>query len=369
MSQRLFYGFLLLYLLALLHLVTTLPIGPHEALVYYEDHGILGYLAHLCDGCFGNSLDFRLPFLLFGVMNIPLFYYISYFYFKNSEESYLATTIFLLLPGIITASVIINIAVIVIGLVLSFIILYEKQHHLSAYVVMVLLLLVHDASIIFFIGVAIFALSRTEYYLFSLSLLLGVLSLLLFNGLDIGGVPKGKFLELFGLYMALFSPLVFFYFFYALYRIWIKETKGILWYISFTAFMVSIFLSFRQQVIMTDVAPYVIVAVVLMLVTYHKTLHVRLPQFQQGYIVGYRIVMGSLVLSAVIIFFHSTLFIFLKDRRQHFAYRFYQPYWLSLELKKRGQNCYTVKDKRVQYQLRYYGIKECSSLDVPKIHN
>jgi len=369
MSREYFYGFVLLYVSALFYLVITLPMGPHEALVYYEDKGILGGLTHVCEGCFGNQLDFRLPFLVFGFLNLFLFYCMSQHYFSQTEESFLATTIFALLPGIITSAVIVNIAVIVITLVLGFIIFYEKQQRWWQYVIMLLLLLVHDASVIFFIAVAIFAIFKRKKGLFSLALVSAGVNLLVFNGLDISGVPKGKFLELFGLYMALFSPLVFFYFFYALYRIWLKESKDILWYISFTAFIFSIFLSFRQRVIMTDVAPYVIVSVVLMLVIYHKTLYVRLPQFQRGYILGYRVLMGSLLISAMIIIFHPLLFLFLKDKTKHFAYRFYQPYWISLKLNEIGQNCYTVNDKRLQYQLRYYGIRACLSTDVPKIHN
>jgi hypothetical protein len=368
-SQKLFYLFIFLYVLALGYLILKLPIGPHEAWVFYEDQGVLGEFTHLCEGCFGNQLDFRLPFFIFGLLNILLFFYLSKLYFSKLEDSYLSTTIFALLPGIITSAVIVNIAVIVITLVLGFIIFYENKQIFWQSLAMVLLLFVHDASVIFFIAVAIFAAFRRNQKLFYLAIFLSAISLLIFNGLDIGGVPKGKFLELFGLYMALFSPLVFVYFFYALYRIWLKEKKEILWYISFSAFVFSIFLSFRQQVIMTDFAPYVIVSVVLMVVIYHKTLYVRLPQFQKKYILGYRVVMASLILSSLIILFHSLLFDMIEDKSKHFAYPFYKPYWLALELKENGQNCYTTKEKREEYQLQYYGIGVCQDSNVPKIHN
>ena len=234
---------------------------------------------------------------------------------------------------------------------------------------MFLLLFIHDASVIFFISLSIYFAFKRDSKLFGISIIFTAISLLYFNGLDIGGKPKGKFLELLGLYVALFSPLVFIYFFYALYRIWLREKKDILWYISFTAFVLSILLSLRQQVIMTDFAPYVIVAVVLMLVMYHKTLLVRLPQFQKGYRLGYRIVITSLVVSSLIIIFHQPLFYLFKDKREHFAYPFYKPYWLKLKLSEIGQNCYTAKRKKIQYQLKYYGIDECKDIDVPKIHN
>jgi len=369
-SRIRFYPFVLLYVVGLFYLVVRLPIGPHEALVLYQGEGVVvDWLTHLFEGVWGNQLDFRLPFLLFGMLNIPLFLMMARGYFDSEEDSYLATAIYLLLPGIITASVIVNIAVVVITLVLVFILCYKRDNIIGEYLVMIALLFVHDASVIFFIAVAIFSAFKRNQKLFYMAILLSGISLLYFNGLDIGGKPQGKFLELFGLYVALFSPFVFIYFFYALYRIWLKEEKDILWYISFTAFVLSIFLSLRQQVIMTDFAPYVVVSVVLMVLIYHKTVYVRLPQFQRNYWLGYRIVIGSLLVSASMIFFHESLFYIIRDKTKHFAYPFYKPYWISLELKEIGQNCYTAERQRMQYQLYYYGITPCQKRDVPKIHN
>ena len=368
MSRLYFYIFIPLYLMALSYLAISLPIGSHEASIYYESSGVLYELTHFCDAWFSNSLAFRLPFLFFGFLNILLFYKMSQHYFENIEESYLATTVFALLPGIITATILVNIAVLVITLVLFFLIFYEKKQIVGQAVAMLGLLLIHNASIIFFSALAIFSLFQKNRKLFIISMLLSVISLLYFNKLEIGGKPTGEFLELFGLYIALFSPLVFFYFFYALYRIWLREKKDILWHISFTAFVLSILLSLRQQVHMTDFAPYVIVSVVLMLLTYYKTLYVRLPQFQTYYRLGFTIVFSSLLLSAMIIIFHQSFFYLLDDKSKHFAYQFYEPYWQVLELKEIGQNCYTVQNQKVQYQLKYYGIQKCEELTVPKIH-
>jgi hypothetical protein len=368
MTKREFYIFIFLYAISIFYVAIELPIGPNEATVFYTDTGFLYYTTHIFHGLFGNNLDFRLPFLLFGLLNIYLFFLMSRNYCKEISESYLATTIFALLPAIITSSVIVNIAVFVITLVLEFLIFHIKRQIVGQGVIMLLLLFLHDASIIFFISLSIYFAFKRDSKLFGIAILFTAISLLYFNGLDIGGKPKGTFLELFGLYVALFSPLVFIYFFYALYRIWLREPKDILWYISFTAFSLSILLSLRQQVIMTDFAPYVIVAVILMLVTYHKTLFVRLPQFRKNYILGYRVVITSLIITSLIIIFHKPIFFLLNDKSKHFAYSFYKPYWLKLELSKKEQNCYTTKSKKMYYQLKYYGIKECKNGDVPKIH-
>ncbi|HHD82252.1 MAG TPA: hypothetical protein ENK94_03575, partial [Campylobacterales bacterium] len=239
MSKTHFYLFIMVYIIALFSLATTLPIGPNEATLYYTDTTILYSLTHVAQGWFGNALDFRLPFVLLGLANIALFFMMSQRYFSDIKESYLSTIIFALLPGIITSAILVNIAVLVITFVLSFIIFYEKKMYVYQGITMLALLLVHDASVIFFIALAIFSAFRRNQILFSMSILLSAISLLYFNGLDIGGTPRGEFLELFGLYIALFSPLVFIYFFYALYRIWLREKKDILWHIAFAAFSLS----------------------------------------------------------------------------------------------------------------------------------
>ncbi|CAA6804734.1 MAG: Membrane protein [uncultured Sulfurovum sp.] len=359
MSRIQFYAFCFVYALAIIYLAITLPIGTHEAVVYYTDEGLLRNLTHFSEGWFGNGLDFRFPFVFFGLMNIPLFFIMSKQYFDRSEDSYLSTTIFALLPGIITSAILVNIAVLVITLVMAFLILNVKKLIWLQAIVTILLLCVHDASIIFFISIAIYSAFKRDKKLFTIAIIFISISFLYFNDLHVGGHPSGEFLELFALYAALFSPLVFIYFFYALYRIWLRERKDILWYIAFSSFSLSIILSLRQQVIMTDFAPYVIVAVVLMVLVYQRTLRVRLPQFQKTYLLGFKIIMGSLIISALIIVLHKPLFLLYDDKTKHFSYPFYEPYWQVMELREIGQECYTAKHNQVQFQLKYHGIEAC----------
>ena len=119
---------------------------------------------------------------------------------------------------------------------------------------------------------------------------------------------------------------------------------------------------------MTDFAPYVIVAVVLMVLTYQRTLNVRLPEFQKNYRLGFRIVFGSLILSALLIVLQKPLYLFYDDKTKHFTYPFYEPYWQVMELREIGQECYTVTQSKVQFQLKYHGIDACSESGVSKIH-
>jgi hypothetical protein len=103
----------------------------------------------------------------------------------------------------------------------------------------------------------------------------------------------------------------------------------------------------------------VVVAVVLMMLIYYRTVEVRLPQFQKIYRMGFNVVIGSLVLTTGLIVFHKMLFSLMDDKSKHFAYPFYEPYWQVQELKEIKQNCYTVPNLKIQYQLKYYGIESC----------
>jgi len=367
MQKRYFIIFITIYISSLLYLILTLPIGSNEAKIFFSKGELLYYISHIFDNRFKNNLDFRLPFFIFGLINLYLFYLIAKEHL-DKNKSYFATSIFALLPGIITSSVIVNIAVFVITLVLIFIFAHLKRFRGLEIVSMLTLLFIHDASAIFFISLSIYFAFKRDKFMFTLSILFTAISLIYFNGLDIGGKPKGRFLELFGLYSAIFSPIVFIAFFYSLYRIWLREKKDIIWYISFTAFIISIFLSLRQKVIITDFAPYIIVGTLLMVVTYYKTLNVRLPKFQKNYKIACRIVILSLIVSSLVILFHKALFNII-DKSKHFAYPFYKPYWLAIELSQKGQKCYTIKHRKIGYQLRYYGIDECKQPLVPKIHN
>ncbi len=367
MSRRDFLLFLALYVPIIIYLTYTTPISPHEAKLFYIDHGVMGLLMHqgydlrtyLGINDFFSIRLFLLPFMF---ATIYLYYLVSKIYLHRERDRYLATIILLMLPGMITGWVLANVSTIVIPLVLLFLLAYERGEFLVQIAVMVLLFVIHDAAIIFMISVFLYALINSEQ---KLSLISGVFVLLCIAfspGIEIGGKPAGHFADIFGLYGILFSPLLFLYFFYTLYRIFLREPKNILWYISFVALVASLILSIRQKVSLTDFAPYVIVAIVLMLDTFNRSYRVRLPQFRKSYRTGLLTVLGSMMLISSVIILHASLFPFLDKPSHHFAYRLYQPYWIANELKNQNVECFDTNSTKLSYQLRFYGIKSCTLL-------
>jgi len=360
MKKQYFLVAAFFYAIAVFYLATTTPISPHEAKILYTSQDIVATFMKLGKSFIPGFFGLRVFFILFGFVSILFFYEFSRRHFSKREDAYLATLIFMLLPGIVTGSTLVNVAMIVLPLVLLFVLLYEKEHFILLPFIMLSLFFIHEASIIFFIAVLIYGIIHKDKKLSIFSGAFLIAFIYLAKGIEIGGRPSGHFAEIFGLYAAVFSPLVFLYFFYTMYRILLREKKTLLWYISFTALAFSLILSIRQRVSITDFAPYVMISVPLMLDMYYRSLRVRLPEFQKRYKLGSKVVMSSLVLSVFIIFIYQVMFFLVEDHKKYFSNSVYAPYFLSKELKSKGVDCQNTSNVRERYQLQYYNIPPCT---------
>lgn len=360
MKKQHFFYVIVIYALAVFYLAITTPISPHEAKLFYTPSDLVSILMHWGESLIGGFLGLRIFFILFGFLSITLFYELSRRYFAEQTDAFLATSIFMLLPGVLTATTLANVAIIVLPLVLYFVLMYERGRFWSLPLVMLTLFFIHEASIIFFAALLLYGLVHKDKKLSIFSAAFLIAFVYLAKGIEIGGGPSGHFIEVFGLYATVFSPLIFIYFFYAMYRILLREKKTLLWYISFTALAFSLLLSIRQRIYITDFAPYVTISVILMLDVFNNSVQVRLPEFQKRYKRAFIVVMSFLALSVSIIIFHKVFFLFLKDPSQHFAHRVYDPYFLANKLKLEEVGCYDDARGRERYQLRYYGISPCT---------
>ena len=359
MKKQHFLLALLFYAIAVFYLAFTTPITAHEAKILYTSDDVVATLIKWGDSLDIGVIGLRLFSLFFGFLSIGLFYELSRRHFKKSKNVYLSTLIFMFLPGILTATVMANVAIIVLPIVLLFVLFHEKGYDLLLPPLMLALFFVHDASIIFFVAVLLYAVMYKEKKLAIVSLAFLLAFIYFSKGIEIGGTPSGHFIEVFGLYATVFSPLLFIYFFFAMYRILLREEKGLIWYISFTALVFSLLLSIRQRIHITDFAPYVMIAVVLMLKLFNNTIGVRLPEFQKRYRRGFIVVISFLAFTVFLIVGHKLLYLALDDPKKHFVHRIYKPYLLAKELKSEGIECYDGAHGRERYQLRYYDILPC----------
>ncbi len=376
-----------LHLLFLLYGLQNLSISYGEALIYFKEHSMTHYIVRISTAIFGqNDFGLRFPFILLHILSVILLYKISKTYLKRKSDRVFAVVVYLLLPGTNSAALLVNPAEFVIFLTLLFIYtyhifkfseakfkdvmitdyglriteglkyLYRNRSYYISYAVLFLALFVDNSFSILYLSLLFYALYKKDNRLLVVSLLLFGLSMYIW-GFDTGGKPKNYFVETLALYSAIFSPLVFLYFFYTEYRILIKEKKNILWFISFVAFLFSLLLSFRQKVMLEDFAPFAIIATPLMIRTFLSSYRVRIPELRFWHRLIFLVVMTTLVLNFTAIYFNKFFYLILSNPQKHFTYRYDFAKEVAVRLKELGIYRINVPDKRFALRLKFYGIK------------
>ncbi len=355
---RIFIPWILLLHIALLVWVAwTLPIGPHEAKIFYGEKSIVAYLMHT-GKLLLPDLDFiniRAPFLFIHLINLALFYQLCKLLLKNETAIWTSFLIFLLLPGIVSSAILASATGIILALYQTFLILFFRHKKYAAYLILPLFILIDRSCVIFYFALLTYALWRRDKFLLGLVIVLFGVAVSVY-GIDMHGRPVNHFTETIGLYAAIFSPLLFLYFFYAIYRILFKGRKDIIWHVAFTILLLSILISLRQRIPIEHFAPYVIVAIPLMVQLFFDSYRVRLPQFRRWYSAMALAVFGVLLLNTAILLIHRPLFLLLKNPKHHFAASFYMPYWCAKKLKDEGIT--HIKSGKFALQFRYYGIDD-----------
>jgi hypothetical protein len=351
-----FIGLLSLHIIVLLFLVDTYSISFKEANIYFsEEINILSLITNFSTTIFGqNDYALRVPFILFYAGSAVLLYLLTDDYFKCERDRLISIAIFMLLPGVNSAALLINESIIVIFGTLLYLYLYkirEKEH----YILLVLFLFIDNSFAILFLALFFYSLRKKDEMLLVSSLLLFGLSMTLY-GFDVHGAPKGYLLDTFAIYATIFSPVLFIYFFYSLYRIGIKWEKDLYWYISMTALGLSLVFSLRQKIAIDDFAPFVVIAVPLMVRLFIHSLRVRLGEFRSTHYLILRVSLGVLILSFLFLVFNKTLYLFIEKPSTHIANEHYIAKELAIYLKNRNINNISIYDYKMALRLKFYGI-------------
>jgi len=251
----------------------------------------------------------------------------------------------------------VNSGIVLILFSLLFTYLYLKEYKIASHLVLIVALFIDDSFSIFFIALFIYALFQRKTDLLILTLILFSASMYLY-GFEIGGKPKGYFVDTLGVYAVIFSPLLFLYFVYAMYRILIKEEKHLIWYISFFSLIVSLLLSMRQRLSLEDFAPFVVLSVPLMVKVFFNSYRVRLPAFRKLHTFFFGLVLVSLVCNTMLIFLNKPLYAVMEDPSKHFAIKYNIAKELADALKAKGITKVSMKDDKMALRLKFYGIAQ-----------
>jgi hypothetical protein len=309
----------------------------------------LRYIFELSIFLFGKTdIALRLPSLLFSVLSVILFYSISKFYFKKQSDLFFATIIFSLIPGFIISSLIVNKSIYLIFLTLLFIYL-KKNGEKFSYLLLFLLAFVDYSFIALYLGLIFYSIFKRYNKLLIYSLFLLALNANYFN-YTIDGKPKGYFLDVIGTYILIFSPLVFLYFIYSIYKGFFQK-KDIIFYVAVTAFLSSILFSFRQRIKIDDYAPFVLPYVIYMVKIYLNSYRIRLPKLRNGYKLLFAILFSSLII------FDSMLFLNKYTPARELSESFYFIKPLAKLLTDKKINNITCNNENLCFALNFYGIK------------
>lgn len=353
--DKAFYLVVFVSFCLLIFTASTLSIGYKEALIYFNNRGIVGFLSNISCDIFGSSnVAFRFPFILISILNLFLMHYISRDYFRYEKDRIYNLAVFAFLPGVLSASLLANEAIIVIFITLAYV-AWHKKFNTHNYILLVIALFVDNSFVVLFLALSIYGIFEKDKMLVVVGITLLCLSLYLF-GFDGGGKPKGYLIETIAIFATIFSPLLFLYFFYSMYTVPLRNEKNLLWYISFSALVVALILSLRQKIAVEDFAPFVVVAIPFMMKLFLNSMRVRLPQFREKYYIGSYFVLGILFLNSFIILYNKPFYLFVKDASNHFAFEYSFAADIAEALKEQKIKSIIADDYKMQKQLEFYGI-------------
>lgn len=344
--------------------ISTISISYYEADAFYNSSKISAVLARLSVGIFGqNDYALRLPFVICHIFSVALLYKVSKQILKRKFDRVVSVIAFILLPATMASAILVNDAGVIIALALLNIYLYQLRKITVFYALLCVLPFVSGGFLVYFLAIFIFGVYRRDAKMAWVAALLFALCFYLY-GFDSGGKPRGHLLDTVSIFAAAFSPFIFVYFVYAMYRIWIKETKNLLWFVCITAFLFCIVLSIRQRLELENYLPFCVISVPILVRVFFSSYRVRLPMFRRDYKILVSFVAVSLLAGFLFVLFNEMLYAALKDPTKHFVYRYHVAKELAKELKNESVEKIFTDDKKLALRLKFYGIDTSSGADL-----
>lgn len=343
----------------LFYAISNLSISYYEAEIFYKNSDLVSLISNLSCKIFGqNDYALRIPFLFIHLANSILLYRLSKRLLKRKIDRLFCVVLYMFLPGVMASAILVNMAGITIFFTLLFLYLLELKKIYLAIFILIISVFINKYFNILYLGLFFYTLYKKEKNLCIVSFLLFVFTFIFYD-FDISGKPKGYFLDTIGVYGAVFSPFIFLFFIYCIYRIWVKEKKTILWFIVITSFCASLLLSLRQKVEIEEFLPYCVVGAPLMIRVFFNSYRVRLPKFRKKYNILAIFLSISLAFSSLLIVFNQLQYpLFFKNKPdRHFIYKYDIAKDLARELKKVNLTKINIFDDELALRLKFYGIE------------
>jgi len=356
--RLIFFAIIAIDALILFFQTSEVSISATEATLLYGDFSFLQVLIQLSLNIFGqNDFGLRFVMILFHVLSILLMYFISERYIDKKRNRLWLLLMFVLLPGIVSSAIVVNSAGMVIFGLLLFVYLSEKIKQVYLNVLLLFYSCIDIGFAYLFLGLSVYYLMKKQRNLFLYMIGLYFLTSYLY-GFDVHGSARGHFLDTIGVYSAIFTPIIFIYIFYSLYRKYLASQTDMLWYISSTILILSLVLSLRQKIAIEHFAPYLIIALPLAAQTFVSSYRVRLKVYRKKYRLAFVLSFIFLIVNTLVVFFNKELYLVIKNPKKHFVYEMHVAKELSEFLIKENITC-VLTDARMQKRLKFYNIPKC----------
>jgi len=340
---------------------SQVSISSTEAELLYGEFSFLQQLVTFSLNIFGhNDFGLRFVMIIFHILSVILMYLISLRYIKSPRNRLWLLLMFILLPGVVSSAILVNSAGLIIFGLLLYIYLSDKLKPLYLNLLLLVYALINVGFVYLFLGLSLYYLFHKNKKLFFYNIGLYFLSSFIYN-FDASGYPSGHFLDTIGIYSAIFTPVIFIYIFYVLYRRYLTKTTDMVWYISSTALLFSLILSFRQSIPMEHFAPYLIIALPLAAQTFISSYRIRLKMYRSKYKAAFIISFVFLLLNTFAVFFNKELYLIIDNPKKHFAHEMHIANELADILKSQDILCVKT-DPNMQIRLKFYEIKECPNI-------
>ncbi len=340
--------------------INDFSISYEESVYYFNDkYTTLHFISNFFTNLFGVS-DFhlRLGFLILYALSSAMFYEISKIYLDKRKDALFCVFIFMLTPGITSAGILVNIAIVIVFGVLLFVYAYHISKPLS-YVILCSLGFISPVFSLLFISVFAYCIKSKNIALGFISLCLGVV-FLPNNAFIASGLPQGYFLDIVGRYSSIYSPILFFYILYCFFKTFFKNNKDIIWYIVFTPLVLSLLLSIRQDINISHFATYVVLGILIGFKEFMRSFRIRLKCNRKYHFLLAVFLFLFLTLLFAGLHFSKTLYEYIPIKEKNFAYDYHIAKDLAIKLQKISKkynikiNNIKVESKSMNNRLQFY---------------
>ena len=358
MKKSIIYIIVFIDIMILLFQTSQVSISYNEANIFYGDVTFLQQLVSFSTSIFGqNDFSLRLPMILLHLGSVFFLYETSKKYIHTERNRIWLVLIFILLPGIVSSAILVNNAGLIIFGLFLYVYISQKYSEKVLFALSFIYLFVNAGFIYLFIGTSVYYLYKKRYAITVYYITLLLLSLFLY-GFETYGIPKGHFLDTLGLYATIFTPIIFVFIFYALYRRYLTSQTDLIWFLSSTVLVLSLLLSFRQKIQIEYVAPYLMISLPIVAQTFISSYRIRLKQFRKRYKLIFVLSLLFLAINYLLVIFNKELYPFFDNPKKHFVYKNHIASELAKKLTLAGIECVHTNNV-MALRLEFYGIESC----------